>query len=74
MKAKNKEGEIESDKLLSEKSIGEKPVVSPPLIPKIPFPQRLAKPNLEFNESIISVYNILFESILFRFYMFLFPF
>jgi len=28
----------------------------------------------EFDESIISVFNILFESILFRFYMFLFPF
>ena len=26
------------------------------------------------DESIISVFNILFESILFRFYMFLFPF
>jgi len=28
----------------------------------------------EFDESIISVFNILFESILFRFYVFLFPF
>ena len=28
----------------------------------------------EFDESTISVFNILFESILFRFYMFLFPF
>jgi len=28
----------------------------------------------EFDESLISVFNRIFESILFRFYMFLFPF
>ena len=47
VKAKNKEGEIESGKPLSEKDIGEKPVVSPHHNPRIPFPLRLAKLNLE---------------------------
>ena len=48
MKTKTIEGEIESEKPQSEKAIGEsdKPIVSPPHKPKIPFPQRLAKPNL----------------------------
>jgi len=41
--------EDESDKPQSEKAIGEneKPIVSPPHKPKIPFPQSLAKPNLK---------------------------
>jgi len=48
VKTKTIEGEIESEKPQSEKAIGEsdKPIVSPPHKPKIPFPQRLAKPNL----------------------------
>jgi len=39
----------ESDKLRSEKALekSEKPLVSPPYKLKVPFPQRLAKPNLE---------------------------
>ena len=47
MKTKTIEGEIESEKPQGEKDIGEsdKPIVSPPHKPKIPFPQRLAKPN-----------------------------
>jgi len=49
VKTKTIEGEIESDKPQIEKVIGEneKPIVSPPHKPKIRFPQRLAKRNLE---------------------------
>ena len=49
VKTKIIKGEIESDNSQSEKVIGEsdKPIVSPPHKPKIHFPQRLAKPNLE---------------------------
>jgi hypothetical protein len=48
MKTKTIKGEVESEKPQVEKAIGEsdKPIVSPPHKPKIPFPQRLAKPNL----------------------------
>ena len=48
VKTKTIEGDIESEKPQSEKAIGEsdKPIFSPPHKPKIPFPQRLAKPNL----------------------------
>jgi len=48
VKTKTIEGEIESEKPQSEKVIGvtDKPIVSPPHKPKIPFPQRLAKPNI----------------------------
>ena len=48
VKTKTIKGDIESEKPQSEKAIGEsdKPIVSPPHKPKIPFPQRLAKPNL----------------------------
>jgi len=43
------ESEIESDEHQSEKVIGEskKPIVPTPYKPKIPFPQRLVKPNLD---------------------------
>jgi len=43
------ESEIESDEPQSEKVIGEseKPIVPTPYKPKIPFPQRLAKPKLK---------------------------
>jgi len=43
------ESEIESDEPQSEKAIGEseKPIVPTPYKPKIPFPQRLVKPNLD---------------------------
>jgi len=43
------ESEIESDEPQSEKAIGEseKPIVPTPYKPKIPFPQRLAKPKLK---------------------------
>jgi len=43
------EGEIDSEKPQGEKAIGEseKPIVPTPYKPKIPFPQRLDKPNLD---------------------------
>jgi hypothetical protein len=49
VKTKTIEGEIESDNSQSEEAIGEneKPLDSPPHKLKIPFLQRLAKPNLE---------------------------
>jgi len=48
VKTKTIEGEIESEKTQSEKAIREsdKPIVSLPHKPKIPFPQGLAKPNI----------------------------
>ena len=48
MKTKTIKREVESEKPQGEKAIGEsdKPIVSPPHKPKIPFPQRVAKPNL----------------------------
>jgi hypothetical protein len=53
VKTKTIEGEIESEKLQSEKVIGEndEPIVSPPHKLKIPFPQRVAKPNLKDPDS-----------------------
>ena len=47
--AKTNEGEIENEKPQSEKAVGEseKPKTPPLYKPKIPFPQRLAKPNLD---------------------------
>ena len=49
MKTTTIESEIESDEPQSEKAIGEseKPIVPTPYKPKIPFPQRLAKPKLK---------------------------
>jgi len=49
VKSKIIEGEIESEKPQSEKAIGdsEKPIVPTPYKPKIPFPQRLVKSNLD---------------------------
>ena len=49
VKSKTIEGEIESEKPQSEKAAGEseKPIVPTPYEPKIPFPQRLTKPNLD---------------------------
>jgi len=49
VKAKTNEGEIESEKPQSEKAVveSEKPKTPPLYQPKIPFPQRLAKPNLD---------------------------
>ena len=65
-KSKNIEGEVESNKPLSEEVIrkSKKTLDSPTHKPKIPFPQRLAKPNLEahFNKfvNILKKINILF--------------
>uniref|UniRef100_A0A0D9SHT1 Uncharacterized protein n=2 Tax=Medicago truncatula TaxID=3880 RepID=A0A0D9SHT1_MEDTR len=49
VKSKIIKGEIESEKQQGEKAIGEsdKPIVPIPYKPKIPFPQRLVKPNLD---------------------------
>ncbi|KEH26645.1 hypothetical protein MTR_6g065930 [Medicago truncatula] len=48
VKTKTIEGKIKSEKPQSEKAIGDsdKPIVSPPHKPKIPFTQRIAMPNL----------------------------
>jgi len=49
VKSKIIEGEIESEKPQGEKALGEskKPIVLTPYKPKIPFPPRLVKPNLD---------------------------
>jgi len=71
VKTKRIEGEIEREKPQSEKTIGEneKPIVSPPHKPKIPFPQRLSKPNFEaqFVDMMKKIYiNIPFTEALFK--------
>ena len=57
--------QIWSDEPQSEKAIreNEKPLDSPPHKPKIPFPQRLAKPNLNFHLIIILKLNQMHNSL-----------